>query len=135
MRNFPRLLVLAGMLGAVPAMAESRWLYKCEAKADGQVSIQSEPCPPDSREHWRRAVQPEPPAPRTSQAPPPLPTNTAPVWIRESGPTRAQRQAQARRARCEQAKAHARRERDLRWRELKIEDLRRLDRHVAEHCR
>lgn len=106
-------------------------LFKC-VQADGVPSFQSAPCGDTKQQVWVREVvaEPAPPSPPASRAARRAPA--ASRWTVRSQPAYASnRNATA----CASAREAAADERERRWREITIDDLRRLDAQVERACR
>jgi len=120
--------LVAVALLCVAASADAARLFKC-VQSDGVPSFQSAPCVTAGRQVWVREVIAEP-----------LPPPAVPATARSRPPPRrAVRSVSAQTphaaATCAAAREAAADERDRRWREISIDDLRRLDAQLERACR
>lgn len=121
-----------GLAGAacwvVVATVHAEPLFKC-VQHDGVPSFQSAPCDPASHEVWVREVSAEP------VSPPQAHTGTGSRGATRrsvaSRPSSGVRGVSA----CVAARDAAADERERRWREITMDDLRRLDAQVERACR
>lgn len=106
-------------------------LFKC-VQADGVPSFQSAPCG-DTKQHvWVRDVVAEPaPASRPASRAAGRARTGSRVTVRSAPALASNRNAAA----CASAREAAADERERRWREITIDDLRRLDAQVERACR
>lgn len=124
-------------LSLLPSLSVAAELHKCVA-ADGQLSYQSEACPPSARTLWVRDALPEASPPRpaarvaTRPTAAPAPTTPAPARTKAARARPPSRDPQA--TRCAKARRAADLRRDREWSRLDFRQRSELDASVARAC-
>lgn len=114
-------------------LAHAQTVYKCVAR-NGEVTIQSQPCPAGSRTDWERPVDPNL---QRGNVPVRQPVASAPRPVQQPGVAypRAQSAAELKSSRCNHARRTAAAERDRNWRTITFDRRRQLDNWVRGECR